>query len=187
MKETLDLVKYFKTYHECLEHDSLFQDLYLFKDLLSKTSESGGQIFFAGNGASAAIASHVALDFTKQASIKSTTFHDPALITAFTNDFGGDFWLSKACQYYVGAKDLAVFISVSGESPNVVEAAKALRERSVPVVSFTGKSAGNSLRRNSDLSFWVNSDAYNIVECIHMIWITTVIDMVIGRSEYSVS
>ena len=37
------------------------------------------------------------------------------------------------------------------------------------------------------MKFWVNSNAYNIVEGIHMIWITTIVDMIIGKSVYSVS
>ena len=78
-------------------------------------------------------------------------------------------------------------VSVSGESPNIIEAAKYAKSRKVKVVTFTGKSANNSLKSLGDHNFWVDSDAYNIVEGIHMIWITTVVDMIIGNSVYSVS
>lgn len=60
----------------------------------------------------------------KQADVRSVTFHDPGLITAFVNDFGVDFWLSKACDMYADSNDLAIFISVSGQSSNVVNAAR---------------------------------------------------------------
>jgi D-sedoheptulose 7-phosphate isomerase len=39
----------------------------------------------------------------------------------------------------------------------------------------------------SDIGFWVDSRAYNVVECTHMIWLTTVIDMLVGVAEYKVS
>ena len=187
MTDHLDLAAYYDTYKKCLLPPQLFEELDQLKNIILKTNKSGGQIFFAGNGASAAIASHLALDLTKQGGVRSTTFHDAGLITAFTNDFGGDNWLSKACDMYVESTDLVIFISVSGESPNVVNAARRLRERGIQVGSFTGKKVDNALRGQSDYSFWVDSSAYNIVECIHMIWLTTVVDMIIGKSEYSVS
>ena len=55
------------------------------------------------------------------------------------------------------------------------------------VVTFTGRNKENKLRSEGDVNFWVDSNAYNIVECIHMIWITTVIDAIVGSAEYEVS
>ena len=66
-------------------------------------------------------------------------------------------------------------------------AAQRAREAEIKVVTFSGRSPKNSLRGLGDINFWVDSNAYNIVECIHMMWITTVIDAVIGKSEYEVS
>lgn len=187
MKINLDLNKYYDEYNKNLRPDWLLDQLEDLKDKILQVKAAGGKVIFAGNGASAAIASHAALDFTKQACVRSVTFHDPGLITAFVNDFGGDFWLSKACDMYADVNDLAIFISVSGESPNVVTAANELAVRNIETVSFTGKSKNNRLGKATTMNFWVDSHAYNIVECIHMIWITTVIDMIIGKSEYSVS
>jgi D-sedoheptulose 7-phosphate isomerase len=76
---------------------------------------------------------------------------------------------------------------VSGESRNIINAAKFLKENGNKVISFSGKSINNELRSISELSFWVDSQSYNIVEGIHMIWVTTIIDMIIGKSVYSVS
>ena len=53
-------------------------------------------------------------------------------------------------------------------------------------VSFTGSEADNPVRAASDIDFWVDSRAYNVVECTHMIWLTTVIDMLVGIAEYKV-
>ena len=54
------------------------------------------------------------------------------------------------------------------------------------MVTFSGKSIENSLKSIGDINFWVDSRAYNIVECIHMIWVTTVIDSIVGKAEYEV-
>ena len=178
---------YYDVYAKNIQPDWLFEKLQTCKESIVETNRSGGKLIFAGNGASAAIASHVALDFTKQGKITSTTFHDPALMTAFANDYGYDKGLAKMLECYMQPNDMAVFISVSGESPNIVEAAKYVKSLDRKLVTFTGKSPDNSLKQLGDINFWVDSAAYNIVECIHMMWITTMIDMIIGKSVYSVS
>lgn len=187
MNQSSFLKDYYDVYFGNIQPDWLFDQLEICKESILKTNRKGGRLIFAGNGASAAIASHVALDFTKQGKITSTTFHDPALMTAFANDFGYDKGLAKMLECYMQPNDMAVFISVSGESPNIVEAAKYVKAQDRKLVTFTGKSPENSLKQLGDINFWVDSHAYNIVECIHMMWITTIIDMIIGKSVYSVS
>jgi len=49
------------------------------------------------------------------------------------------------------------------------------------------RAADNPLHTASDIGFWVDSRAYNIVECTHMIWLTAVIDMLVGVAEYKVT
>jgi D-sedoheptulose 7-phosphate isomerase len=161
--------------------------LVAFHDLAVAIRDRKRKLMFAGNGASASIASHGAVDFTKQGRVRSVDFNEPNLITAFSNDYGFPAYLAKAVEFYADDGDAAVLISVSGRSPNVLEAARYAKGRSLPVVSFTGSDSDNPLRTLSDISFWVDSRAYNIVECTHMIWLTTVVDMLVGKAEYSVS
>ncbi len=156
-------------------------------EILLETNKKGNKVILSGNGASAAIAAHAALDLTKQAKVKSVAYHDPALITAYSNDYGYDKWLSKLLESHMDKGDLLILISVSGESPNIIEAAKYSRIVGNKVITFTGRDKNNSLKELGDMNFWVNSNAYNIVEGIHMIWITTIVDMIIGKSVYSVS
>jgi D-sedoheptulose 7-phosphate isomerase len=80
-----------------------------------------------------------------------------------------------------------VLTSVSGESPSIINAAITAKDLGLKVVTFSGRSSSNGLKSHGDINFWVNSDAYNIVECIHMIWVTTVIDAIVGKAEYEVS
>jgi D-sedoheptulose 7-phosphate isomerase len=158
-----------------------------FHDLAVAVRERKRKLMLAGNGGSAATASHLTVDFTKQAKLRAVCFSDPALVTAFANDYGFEDSLAKAVEFYADEGDALVLISVSGRSPNVVAAARYAKSRGMPVVSFTGTSSDNPLRAASDIDFFVDSRAYNIVECTHMIWLTTVVDMLMGRAEYNVT
>jgi D-sedoheptulose 7-phosphate isomerase len=158
-----------------------------FHDLAVTVRERKRKLMFAGNGASASIASHGAVDFTKQGRVRGVDFNEPNLITAFANDYGFEAYLAKAVEFYADDGDALVLMSVSGRSPNVVAAAHYAKGRGIPVVSFTGSSNDNPLRGASDIGFWVDSRACNVVECTHMIWLTTVVDMLVGKAEYGVT
>mgnify|MGYP000117642559 CR=1 FL=1 len=88
------------------------------------TSKSGGKTIFAGNGGSAAMASHVSVDLTKTAGIRSVNFNEADLLTCFSNDYGYENWLSKSLEFYADSNDFVVLISSSGSSPNMLNAAK---------------------------------------------------------------
>ena len=175
---------YFENYKRLGFEESVYATLEAFADLARQARDSGKKLMFAGNGASAAIAAHGSVDFTKQGGVRAINFNEADLITCFANDYGYDHWMAKAVEFYGDPGDTVVLISVSGTSPSVVEAAKHAKDAGLNVVTFTGRSADNALRQLGDINFWVDSHAYNIVECIHMIWITTAIDMVIGKAEY---
>lgn len=177
---------YFDLYKSASFAPSIYKDLIAFRDLVLEVRARGNKLMFAGNGASASIASHARVDFTKQGKCRSLDFNEPNLITAFANDYGFENFMARATEFFADDGDVLVLISVSGTSPNCVEAAKYARSRGLKVVSFTGKSPDNPLRQASDIGFWIDSAAYNIVECTHMLWICTVVDMVIGKAEYSV-
>lgn len=181
------LDSYFKRYTSASFEERHYENLVAFRDLILKTRENGNKLMFAGNGASASIASHARVDFTKQGNCRSLDFNEPNLITAFANDYGFENFMAKATEFFADDGDVLVLVSVSGTSPNCVAAAKYARERGLKVVSFTGKSPDNPLRALSDIEFWIDSAAYNIVECTHMLWICTVVDMVVGEAEYSVT
>lgn len=166
---------------------AIYQQLKAFHDLAVSVRENGRKLMFAGNGASASISSHGAVDFTKQAKVRSVDFNEPNLITAFSNDYGYENWIARAVQCYADDGDALVLISVSGTSPNAVKAADFAKERGLGLVTFTGKSPDNPLKARGDINFWMDSAAYNVVEAVHMMWLTTVVDMVVGKAEYSVN
>lgn len=178
------LEPYFEDYRKQLVNDETFARIEDFATLALRVRAQGAKMMFAGNGASASIAEHGAVDFTKQGKVRGTTFHDPNLMTCFANDFGYDHWMAKAVEHYADENDAVVLISVSGESPSVVNAARKAKEMGLSVVTFTGRAPDNALKMLGDINFWVPSHAYNLVENLHSIWLTATVDLVIGKAEY---
>ena len=163
------------------------QNLLKMRDCFVETSQKNGRLIFIGNGASASLSSHAATDFTKQAKIRSIAFNDHNLITALSNDYGYVNWVQKALELYSEKNDRVVFISVSGKSENLIKGMDFAIEKGLETSSLTGSSPKNVLREKCKTSLWVNSNAYNIVESIHTIWITLIIDIIVGTPEYKVS
>lgn len=186
MNKNTFLSEYFFEYKDNLINDSLFDQLIELEKIYRACNEKNSKLIFAGNGASAAIASHAALDFSKQANIRAVTFHDPALISALSNDFGYERFLERAISMYANEGDVVTLISVSGESPNILAAADFCKQNDLKVVTFSGRHSDNTLASKGDLNFWVNSHAYNVVEGLHMIWLLSVVDLILGKKEYEV-
>ena len=154
--------------------------------MILKTKAAGRKLIFAGNGASASIANHASLDFTKQAKVKSVNFNESALITAFSNDFGYENWIQKAIEHYGQEGDTLILISSSGQSKNVINAANYALKNSINVITFTGFDSNNPLFMSGEINFWLDSRSYNIIEGVHQIWLMSICDLIIGKKEYSV-
>ena len=154
-------------------------------ELIKKKIKTNNTVYIAGNGGSASIASHVSVDFVKVAKVKSSTFNNSNLITCFSNDYGYENWLNAAIKYYVKLSDLVILLSVSGESKNLLNAANFCNKEKIKLVTITGANEGNSLSKMGTINYWINSKAYNIVETIQMLILVSIIDKIIGRSEYS--
>lgn len=181
------LNQYWEDYKKLIIDERDDSQIILFRDAIKKTVDKDGKLYFVGNGASASLCSHAATDFTKQAKIESHAFNDHNLITALSNDFGYENWVSKAIEYYVKPIDRVIFISVSGNSPNLINGLDYAKKVNIPNASLTGADVNNYLKMNSDCSLWVNSKSYNMVESIHTLFITLIIDLFIGKTLYSVN
>ena len=183
----IDVVEYLERYKTLIESDNAIQKLSIVGEKLEKHKKNGGRLVIFGNGASASIASHAALDFTKQGRLEALCFHDPALLTAYSNDYGYDNAFKQILISYGYPSDIAIFISTSGESQNIINACQEAHAMGLETISFSGRNPDNRLRALSRSSFWVDSHAYNIVENTHSVWITTLIDYLVGKAEYEVS
>ena len=185
-KDKLFIDDYWSRYQKLFFESRDDRSILKFRDSIQETNSKGGKLIFIGNGASASLSSHAATDFTKQAKIQSISFNDHNLITALSNDYGYENWVAKAIEYYSNSEDMIIFISVSGESRNLVNGLEFALKKNIKTASLTGSNKENTLMRKTQCSLWVNSKAYNIVESIHTIWITLIIDLFVGHPEYSV-
>ena len=176
---------YLNRYRESIYVPGVEDALVRLRDLLVETGAKGRKVIIAGNGGSSAIASHCAVDFTKQAKIRCINFNEVDLITCFANDYGYERWVEKALDFYADTGDTVIFISSSGKSANMVNAAKFGSEKKLNIVTFTGFAEDNPLKQLGQINLWVNSRAYNIVEMTHHIWLLAVCDLIIGDAEYS--
>ena len=176
---------YFKLYKETIFQNEIYSDLIKIKNLWLYASEIGKKIIFAGNGGSAALSSHCSVDLTKNAGVRAINFNEADLITCFSNDYGYEEWLAKAVEFYSDKGDVVVLISSSGKSKNIINAAKKAKEIGLIVITFTGFESANELKKLGDINLWVDSRAYNVVEMTHHIWLLAVVDMMIGKAEYS--
>lgn len=146
------------------------------KNLVLNSSE----IFLIGNGGSNAIASHIAVDYIKFFNKKCYVPNASDLLTMIVNDYGAENIYSKFIEYYHNNNSLAILISSSGNSKNILNAAYKCHELNIPMIILTGFSNSNSLNNfNSDnikLKYWVNNMSYGVVEMSHQIFLHSIIE-----------
>ncbi len=156
------------------------------KDALVSASKKGNKSIIVGNGGSAAIASHFAVDLTKNAKIRCINFNESDLITCFANDYGYEHWVKKAVEFYGDEGDVFIGISSSGSSENILNGCRAAFEKKFSkVITLSGMNSENPIRELGDINLWVNSKAYNHIENIHQFWLLAIVDVIIGKAEYS--
>jgi len=167
--------------------DSLVAQITATREIWLRTRERDGRVIFIGNGGSAGIASHLAIDLSKNASVPAICFSDASMMSCLANDYGFEEWIAHAVRLNARAGDCLVAISSSGRSKNILNAvAKALAMK-LEVITLSGMKADNPLRELGDVNFWVDSRSYNIVETAHQFWMMAAIDLIIGRAEYPAS
>jgi D-sedoheptulose 7-phosphate isomerase len=138
----------------------------------------GGLVLVAGNGGSAATASHMALDWGKSTlgppprtagrRVRTVCLSDPSpVLTAWANDEGYEGVFAEQVTMLAGPGDAVVLLSVSGSSPNILAAARAARAAGAAVIALTG-ARGSALQRLADLGIVVPSDDYQAVEDAHL-------------------
>ena len=157
-----------------------FNDLEKASKIVNEASSNNKKIIIVGNGGSAAISSHVAVDFTKAAGIRAINFNEADLITCFANDYGYENWVSEALKSYSDFGDVIVLISSSGESMNIINAANTARDMKNKILTFSGFSSSNPLRSLGDVNFWIDSRSYNYIEMTHHIWLVAICDYIIS-------
>ena len=142
------------------------------------------RILFVGNGGSAGIASHMAIDFSKNGGLSALAFNDPAALTCLGNDLGYDQVFARQIDLHGRPGDLLVAISSSGKSANIVNAAGAARNGDIEVLTLTGFAPDNRLRALGDVNLYVPNGLYGFVEISHLALCHAILDVAMGwRAE----
>jgi D-sedoheptulose 7-phosphate isomerase len=180
------IATYQKRFTDCIENVKVFDQEGIemsFSDGISRSVElllaiekQGKKLMLVGNGGSAGITSHMALDFWKNANVKATAFNDASLLTALANDYSYEEVFSKSIEMFGDAGDALMAISASGNSQNIVNAAISAKNKGVDVVTFSGFSPDNKLKSKGTINFYVDAQSYGLVETAHAYIIHVILD-----------
>lgn len=144
------------------------------------THNAGNKLIIIGNGGSAGIASHSAIDYSKNGGLRTQAFNDGAALTCLGNDYGYEHVFAKQIEFHGRRGDLLIAISSSGQSANILKATDAAREREINVLTLSGFDPVNPLRRRGNLNFYVPSREYGFVEIGHQTLLHAIIDLKMG-------
>jgi len=168
-------------------------DLAALAERLWQIGRAGGLVLIAGNGGSAANASHIAVDLGKAAlgrppragapRIRAVALGDASsVMTAWANDDAYETAFAEQVATLAREGDAVLLLSVSGHSPNIVAAAHAAHEAGASVFALLGADGG-AVRALADHAIVVPSDDYQVVEDAHLAinhMLTTYIRLALG-------
>ncbi len=156
------------------EPELFFQTI---KGILKKLRDTKSKIYFFGNGASAAFANHMALDFSKNGKILSRSLSDSALLTALSNDYSYENAMLEFLKIEgVSQDDFIITISSSGNSPNIISVLNYCKENNIKSLALSGLKKDNKSILLADFSIYVPMKTYGMVECIHQIFLHLILD-----------
>ncbi len=141
--------------------------------LLSKTFQEGKKAVIFGNGGSAADAQHVAAELVNRFEMEREALPvmalttDTSLLTAVGNDYSFERLFARQVEALVEAGDVAIGISTSGRSANVLKGLEAAREKGAVTVGFTGRDGGQ-LKDVADLCYCAPSERTARIQEAHI-------------------
>lgn len=132
---------------------------------IKKSIEDGGKVISCGNGGSMCDAMHFAEELTgkfreEREALPAISISDPSHITCVGNDYGFEYIFSKYLEGIGKSGDSLLAISTSGNSSNVINAAKFAKKNDIKVIALTGKDGGE-LGRISDIEIRVPHFGYS--------------------------
>ena len=154
-------------------------------DLLISVFKNGNKLLVCGNGGSAADSQHIAAEFISsfRSSVKRRSLPaialttDTSILTAFTNDFGGDGVFARQVEGLGKDGDVLLAISTSGNSSNVIEAVNLAKKKGMKTVGLLGKDGGK-LMSIVDMPLVVPSDDTPRVQEGHILVYHIICDLV---------
>jgi D-sedoheptulose 7-phosphate isomerase len=136
--------------------------------MFERAESENASIFWAGNGGSAAICSHLSQDVLNRLGIRSIYMGDSALMSCMANDFGYENVYSRPLERFMRRNDILIAISSSGNSENIVSCVEVAGQKGVHVITLSGMKDDNRLfNSRCRVSFLIESELYGIVETGH--------------------
>ena len=159
--------------------DSYEAGIRMLVECFVEARKNGSTVFFIGNGGSAAIASHMTVDYLKNGRIRTHSMLDSAVLTCLGNDYGYEFVFSEQLKAICNQNDLLIAISSSGNSENIVNAVDTARACQAKIITLTGFERTNQVLPLGDYSVYVPIAEYGIVESIHNLILQQIVDEII--------
>jgi len=149
-------------------------------NLMHSVHDQSNKIMFVGNGGSAAISSHMAIDYSKNGRLPAIAFNDGPGLTCLGNDLGFENVFGEQIKLHGKKGDLLIAISSSGQSSNILNAVSEAHRSECHVVTMSGFSSNNPLRNEGLLNWYVNSNEYGFVELLHLTLCHAILDIEMG-------
>jgi D-sedoheptulose 7-phosphate isomerase len=167
-------IEYYWQELSCAMQSMPFDTLASAAELLLDCYRRGSTVFILGNGGSAATASHFACDLAKGTQVPGLPAFrviplsdNVPLLTAWANDTSYDRVFSEQLSTLVRPADVVVAISASGNSPNVLRAARVAQQSDATLIALTGQSGGK-LSKLANLTIRVPANSIEQTEDAHL-------------------
>ena len=141
------------------------------------------RVFFVGNGASCSMASHFAVDFTKNVGIPSFSNNEGTLLTCFSNDFSYKDAYAEMLRRYMSDGDALIAISSSGASANILQAVDFVKSNYInsSIITLSGFKESNLLRQKGTHNLYLDYMDYGLVESGHAYYLHLIVDLLIAE------
>jgi D-sedoheptulose 7-phosphate isomerase len=160
---------------QALLKDATFRELLTRAALeIVKSLRAGGKVLFFGNGGSAADAQHLAAEFTgrylkERRALPALALHgNSSAVTAIGNDYGFDLVFARQMEAFGKEGDVAVGISTSGNSRNVLRALEVAKSKGIFTVALTGGSGG-LMKKIADCTLCIPSEETPRIQECHIL------------------
>jgi D-sedoheptulose 7-phosphate isomerase len=149
------------------------EELETIVELLVACYNNRGKVVLFGNGGSAADAQHIAAELVGKFKIDRKSLPavalptNPSVVTAIANDFNFDAVFARQVETFVDDRDVAVGLSTSGNSKNVVNGLRKAKEQGAVTIAFVGRHGG-AAKDIADVVFQVSSENTQRIQEVHI-------------------
>ncbi|MBT7589579.1 MAG: SIS domain-containing protein [Candidatus Scalindua sp.] len=164
LEELMESIKFISKERNNID---FYDGIEVVSNLILSQADYGCKLMFIGNGASAAISSHMSTDFWKTCGIRAVAFNDSSLLTCLGNDYGYEYIFEKSVDMFADRGDVLVAISSSGKSENILRGVNSAKSKECSVITLSGFKDNNPLYSAGDFNFYVPAQEYGPVEVVH--------------------